>query len=414
MKTFKIYLETKLFIESIQQQFNISLSETLKIADDIKKIAQRANLKIPDVIKNIDEIDKTENKEILNVKKQNKVQPTKTGKVFKMLFSDLPDHEISKLVSNYYALFEDYRFIIDKDVYKWYRNRSVETCLNTPTPEEDGNTNCIDEPKQTILTKLYNNLPDVKIVVLLEKEKYVGRALLWEKVIGLDKPFLDIIYPNDNNKIVTAFIEHAKNNGWYFKKTQSGYDITGITNGNNGSYKKISYVIKDAIRKAYNGVMPYIDTFRYGEWINDNDIKITNDLTSISNKDEFMVFDEADGTDLNYNERMDNENFTRVLMTHIIGGDLETVKFFKDKYKLPPIALSASIMSGSLDMVKYIVELGTELAISIEALDDIEKPRNSKIKEYLSNHYGKDMVDKVIEYVRQKKKNLQKYGAKNE
>src|SRR5574343_2078794 len=104
MKTFKIYLETKLFIESIQQQFNISLSETLKIADDIKKIAQRANLKIPDVIKNIDEIDKTENKEILNVKKQNKVQPTKTGKVFKMLFSDLPDHEISKLVSNYYAL----------------------------------------------------------------------------------------------------------------------------------------------------------------------------------------------------------------------------------------------------------------------------------------------------------------------
>jgi len=312
MKTFKIYLETKLFIESIQQQFNISLYETLKIADDIKKIAQRANLKIPDVIKNIDEIDKTENKEILNVKKQNKVQPTKTGKVFKMLFSDLPDHEISKLISNYYSLFEDYKFIIDKDVYKWYRNRGVETCLNTPTPDEDGNTNCMDEPEQTILTKLYNNLPDVKIVVLLEKEKYVGRALLWEKVIGLDKPFLDIIYPNDNNKIVTAFVEYAKNNGWYFKKTQSSYDITGITNGNNGSYKKISYVIKDAIRKAHNGVMPYIDTFRYGEWVNDNDIKITNDLTSISNKDEFMVFDEADGTDLNYNERMDNENFTRV------------------------------------------------------------------------------------------------------
>jgi hypothetical protein len=71
-------------------------------------------------------------------------------------------------------------------------------------------------------------------------------------------------------------------------------------------------------------------------------------------------------------------------------------------------------MSGNLDMVKYIVELGTDLAISIEALDDIEKPRNSKIKEYLSNHYGKDRVDKIIEYVRQKKKDLQKYGGKHE
>jgi hypothetical protein len=88
-------------------------------------------------------------------------------------------------------------------------------------------------------------------------ENAVGRALLWNKVKGIAKPYLDRTYPSHDVNANTIFKEYAKQNGWVYRSSVE------ITKKGNSANADISYQIPENVWPSIKK-MPYVDTFTYG------------------------------------------------------------------------------------------------------------------------------------------------------
>lgn len=384
MQSFKKYVQNILFIESIQKELTLTFEESLKVAKEIESVIQKSGLKVPDELENIESIDPSDKKELGTLTIQSKdqdnnvrlkKQDAKMGKIFKRMFPNLPDNKIAQMVTSYYSSFErgEVEFLIEEDVYKWYQNRKVISCVNQ---DDDGFLEGI---------KLFNKLPDVKILIRLSKGQFVGRALFWEKLEGINAPYVDRIYPNHPENI-QFFIDYAKENDWFYRKKQADEAFHTVTQ-NGVSFHKVSYIIRNAKNLAPEGKMPYLDTLRYGEWLNDNDLLITNDISKIKNKKNFFVFDYSEGYSIETPEEMTKEQLTMLLLNHISVGDIDSTEtLLALGVPLSLKALSVAIHSKDLNMVKYIINKGAKL--NNNAKEALKKSKSEEIRKFVKEYFG--------------------------
>ena len=109
---------------------------------------------------------------------------------------------------------------------------------------------------------IYTSNPSVCQLVILksekDKEKIVGRALLWKLTDG--NYYMDRIYTNKDSD-VNLFREFSKQNGWYYKYHNNSIgDIKAV--GPDGEIKiDLSGEVK--IKEGYYSGYPYMDTFKW-------------------------------------------------------------------------------------------------------------------------------------------------------
>lgn len=113
--------------------------------------------------------------------------------------------------------------------------------------------------------QLYVENPDVcKLLVLVEDEKLIGRALVWKlnsiKSYGLKSEgvwFMDRQY-TINDSYVEKFRNYAKEKGWYYKSYNNHHSLTTVTVVGEEKNCEMSVKIKSGKYSRY----PYMDTFK--------------------------------------------------------------------------------------------------------------------------------------------------------
>lgn len=181
---------------------------------------------------------------------------------------------------------KEFVIIDSKDVkfLKYYHRKSYllmkgelsESCMND------------DEGQQYI--KFYQQLKDLKLLVLLKDEKVIGRALLWKNVElehdGIKNiNFVDRPYcANDND--VQLFYKWAKENDYYYKTSKRNVGKDLVIKYGDVSFVGAILSYKHEIPES--NLYPYIDTFCYNR-----DNKLSSDLKNKLVKE--RVFRNTDG-----------------------------------------------------------------------------------------------------------------------
>ena len=130
------------------------------------------------------------------------------------------------------------------------------------------------------LFKIYTENPDVcKMLILLEDDKLIGRALVWKlssiKIYGKDPVqdswFMDRQYTIKDSD-VEKFRNYAKEKGWIYKSSNNHHSYCNVTI--EGEEKNATLEVQ--VKATNYGRYPYMDTFRRfdpneGILYNDND-----------------------------------------------------------------------------------------------------------------------------------------------
>ena len=130
------------------------------------------------------------------------------------------------------------------------------------------------------LFKIYTENPDVcKMLILLEDDKLIGRALVWKlssiKIYGKDPVqdswFMDRQYTIKDSD-VEKFRNYAKEKGWIYKSSNNHHSYSNVTI--EGEEKNATLEVQ--VKATNYGRYPYMDTFRRfdpneGILYNDND-----------------------------------------------------------------------------------------------------------------------------------------------
>jgi hypothetical protein len=116
------------------------------------------------------------------------------------------------------------------------------------------------------LFSIYVNNPEVcKMLVLLEDEKLIGRALVWKlntiKCYGVD-PEPDVWFMDRQYTIKDSYVEkfrnYAKEKGWYYKTNNNHHSLTNVTIKGEEKNCDMTIQVKPGKYKGY----PYMDTFK--------------------------------------------------------------------------------------------------------------------------------------------------------
>ena len=123
---------------------------------------------------------------------------------------------------------------------------------------------CMKKPSCQSYLDLYVNNPDtVKMLIAINQDdQLVGRALLWHTEQGIK--FMDRIYGNDQT--IQAFLEYAKENG-YWHKTYQNHSTADQVNNDKG--QKTSKYLSVHLDTSNLDELPYMDTFKYSDDIDD-------------------------------------------------------------------------------------------------------------------------------------------------
>jgi hypothetical protein len=113
---------------------------------------------------------------------------------------------------------------------------------------------------------IYTENPDVcKMLILLEDDKLIGRALVWKlnsiKIYGKDPAqdswFMDRQYTIKDSD-VEKFRNYAKEKGWIYKSSNNHHSFTNVTI--EGEEKNATLEVQ--VKATNYGRYPYMDTFR--------------------------------------------------------------------------------------------------------------------------------------------------------
>lgn len=184
----------------------------------------------------------------------------KVGRFINKLFGDeFSKDEIHKFVNQYKSLMSenilDFKFYEGFDIKKGYRS------INYTFDGQSGNellNSCMNDRQDLI--DFYSGCP-VKLLVLEDSNnKIFGRSLVWSLQNG--KTFMDRVYVA-NQYDYWKFINHAKENGWIWKKENKSGDGIKITDGKESNYLKLSVDLKFNFEDYKDWGVPYLDTFIY-------------------------------------------------------------------------------------------------------------------------------------------------------
>jgi hypothetical protein len=120
--------------------------------------------------------------------------------------------------------------------------------------------------KKSGFFNIYVNNPEVcKMLILVEDDKLIGRAIVWKlntiKCYGVDPEpdvwFMDRQY-SINDTYVEKFRNYAKEKGWYYKSYNNHHSLTTVTIKGEEKNCDMTVKVKPVEYKQY----PYMDTFK--------------------------------------------------------------------------------------------------------------------------------------------------------
>lgn len=201
----------------------------------------------------------------------------KIGKFVKKLFGNkFTDKQIEEFVNQFKSQKEsklEFKLVSGEEISKWYHPSSIKQHKGSL-----GNS-CMNSPDKNCFFKLYTENPEVcQLLILLEDNKLVGRALVWKinKVEGFiwdgdknikDKKlnlelskfeyFMDRVYTTEDY-LENNFINLAKKSGWLYKWNNNSNNPEYVELNNECVYVKMSVKVKKLDYSPY----PYLDTFK--------------------------------------------------------------------------------------------------------------------------------------------------------
>jgi hypothetical protein len=270
-------------------KYKMSIDESIKLSNEIEKIFKKYGLEIPTESK-IQSISLTKDPGSFAVSRgDNGFITNKIGRFIKELFPDVDvvgDKNIEKMISELKLLSnsnekkdERITFKVYDSITYWYKKLDIDC----------GISSCVNNDAKTgkVLADMDMN-DDIKIIIAYdnEKQKEVGRALLWLNVDGIDASYMDRTYPIYDMPLNAMFKQFAEEQGYYYRDGQ-GYSEYKIISGE----KRILSFSMGSIDNLM--ALPYLDTFRYGYLNGFNDLILTND---------YNVYSSVSGDSFEFNE----------------------------------------------------------------------------------------------------------------
>lgn len=176
-------------------------------------------------------------------------------KIFSFAETCIPDDYIERLSNYLRSQFEftgTFNYIKGPDIKTWYHQDKYHSNAGTL------NNSCMKKPScQPYLDVYVNNPETVKMLIATDSDgKLIGRALIWTTVKG--EKFMDRVYGNDQT--IQAFLEHARDNGMYYKRYQNHSSADRVLDSNANAVDLQLMVYLDTSNCNY---LPYMDTFKY-------------------------------------------------------------------------------------------------------------------------------------------------------
>ena len=195
-------------------------------------------------------------------KTQNR-QSIKYGKGIRKIFENnlfkVNDDVIEK-VSNYvksaFTFNGTFQIVNGSDIRKWYNEKHYGHKTGTLSQSCMRYDTC-----QSYLDIYVNNPNKVEMIVALQNDKIIGRALLWT-ADNYERKIMDRVYGNDLT--IEAFKEYAKEQNWVYKKYQSHSETNDWVNTDDIPHNVCVTLNIEDVRQ-----FPYIDSFRYAEEMSD-------------------------------------------------------------------------------------------------------------------------------------------------
>lgn len=169
--------------------------------------------------------------------------------------------------SNQYNAFvrqEDdvFKIVKGEDIRKYYNNENYDT----EAPKGTLIPSCMGHSNRAKFLDIYVNSENVSMLVILsETNKVLGRALLWDNVSFKERGsevevhngrFMDRVYYT-HEWVLHKFIDWAKNEKIFFKKTQSHDDSTRFINPISNRTEEYDISVEVNLEYQY---YPYLDT----------------------------------------------------------------------------------------------------------------------------------------------------------
>jgi len=218
--------------------------------------------------------------------------PIKIGRLVRQIFpGKYSDVDIEKFVNAFKGLEDkvNEKFILadGKDIKKYYWWENYKEMAG------DLGKSCMARKKKYF--KIYTKNHEVcRLLVLLEDDKVIGRALIWklERNDGENEIeyFMDRQYTILQSDVL-KFTNYAKENGWAYKTYNNHHSYSNITF--NGEEKNCDIVVK--VKVEDYDQYPYMDTLKR---FNPKTGELFNDTEKDGNKGQYLLED----TDGDYTE----------------------------------------------------------------------------------------------------------------
>lgn len=148
--------------------------------------------------------------------------------------------------------------VYGEDIEKWYNSDNY--------MEMSGSLGNSCMARKSGLFKIYTENPDVcKMIILIEDDKLIGRALVWKlkslEIYGKDTPqdiwFMDRQYTIKDSD-VEKFRNYAKEKGWIYKAYNNHHSFETVIIEGEEKRAKMTIEVKAKDYRKY----PYMDTFK--------------------------------------------------------------------------------------------------------------------------------------------------------
>lgn len=176
-------------------------------------------------------------------------------KIFSFAETCIPDDYIERMSNYLRSQFEftgKFEIVEGPAIKTWYLGDKYHPNAGSL------NNSCMKKHScQPYLNVYVNNPENVSLLIATDKEGLlIGRALVWTTVTA--DIFMDRAYGNDQT--IQAFLEYARDHGWYHKKYQNHSSANLVLDRNGNCVNKELMVYLNTSNCDY---LPYMDTFKY-------------------------------------------------------------------------------------------------------------------------------------------------------
>jgi hypothetical protein len=224
--------------------------------------------------------------------------PLKIGKfVNKVIPGKFKDKDIEAFVNKFKANLENtgeiFQLVYGDDIAHWYNSENYQK-------EEGQLGNSCMRYKGPKTFEIYTKNPEVcKMLVLIENNQLIGRALVWKiESVKADQDLPGELYFMDRQYTikesdVDKFRNYADEKGWAYKTNNNHGSLYNITYKGKSFKADMKVKLKEVGNSYYYDKYPYMDTFR--RYDPTTGILVNDDSESVEYQGQYLLHDTSGG-----------------------------------------------------------------------------------------------------------------------